>query len=225
VEIATLVLEFLKALVWPAVALTALILFRHRLHALFERLTSLEAPGGMKASFAERLAEVHDSLEDAQVELESAHVGVEPVEPQAHSDESTHSPGAVSEKLAVVGGLESDALTELRLIRLGVEEDPDRAVIDAWRALDRFMSTLSIPRPKDKPEWKRGSGLPGLLFLRDEAPLMDAIKGLRQLRNQVAHGGAHVSDLRTAQRYVNTVEEVVESAATLTRRRLVGSSS
>jgi hypothetical protein len=72
VEVAQLVLEYLKALVWPAVALTAILLFRHRLHDLLERITSFEGPGGVKANFTARLTAVKERLEQVQ-ELEQVH--------------------------------------------------------------------------------------------------------------------------------------------------------
>jgi hypothetical protein len=63
-DVARLVLEYLKALVWPVALVVALVVFRRVLPDLLSRLRSVEALGA-KAEFAERLADVSGQLEDA----------------------------------------------------------------------------------------------------------------------------------------------------------------
>jgi len=55
------VLEYVKALVWPTVAVVALVVFRRQLRTLVERLTRLEALGA-SAEFERAVAGVADAL-------------------------------------------------------------------------------------------------------------------------------------------------------------------
>jgi hypothetical protein len=57
VEIARLVLEYLKALAWPLVALAIAMLFRHEVRALLVRMKKAALPGGVSLDFAEEIQE------------------------------------------------------------------------------------------------------------------------------------------------------------------------
>ncbi|MEU1800122.1 hypothetical protein [Streptomyces sp. NPDC019937] len=61
-EIAKLVLEFLKVLVWPAVTLFVLVFFRAETRDLFQRLRSLRG-GIAEAEFAEQAAQAREESE------------------------------------------------------------------------------------------------------------------------------------------------------------------
>ena len=56
-EIARLVLEYLKALAWPLVALTIAMLFRHEVRALLARMRKAALPGGVSLDFEEEIQE------------------------------------------------------------------------------------------------------------------------------------------------------------------------
>jgi hypothetical protein len=60
VEIAKLVLEFIRVLIWPTVALTAIFAFKNQLVALFERLHDAELPGGIKLNFEKEVRQAQD---------------------------------------------------------------------------------------------------------------------------------------------------------------------
>jgi hypothetical protein len=57
VELARLVLEYLKALAWPLVALAIAMLFRHEVRALLARMRKAALPGGVSLDFEEEIKE------------------------------------------------------------------------------------------------------------------------------------------------------------------------
>jgi len=58
VETAQLVLEYIKALAWPAVAVLGLLLFRHPLAAILHRLKGADLPGGVSLDFDKEVRDV-----------------------------------------------------------------------------------------------------------------------------------------------------------------------
>jgi len=54
-EIAELILEYIKALVWPAFAITCVVIFRRSIVGLIPRLKNAELPGGVKFDFQEAI--------------------------------------------------------------------------------------------------------------------------------------------------------------------------
>lgn len=56
-EIAKLILDYLKVLIWPIVAVTTVLLFRSRLNAIFGRLRKADLPGGVSLDFQEVIQE------------------------------------------------------------------------------------------------------------------------------------------------------------------------
>jgi hypothetical protein len=61
-SIAQLVLDYIQALVWPAVAITAIVLFRSQARGLLDRITSAKV-AGTEWSFSEAALEARVSLE------------------------------------------------------------------------------------------------------------------------------------------------------------------
>ena len=57
-EIAKLVLEYLRVLIWPGVAIGVSLIFRKPLIALLERIRHAELPGGVAIDLAEQIEEV-----------------------------------------------------------------------------------------------------------------------------------------------------------------------
>jgi hypothetical protein len=56
-EIARLVLEFVKVLAWPVVAITAVLVFKAELRALISRVRHADLPGGITLDFPHQIAE------------------------------------------------------------------------------------------------------------------------------------------------------------------------
>jgi hypothetical protein len=59
-EVAKLVLEYFRALAWPAVAVTLCLTFRQEVKALFARMTRAELPGGVAVDFPREVREAKE---------------------------------------------------------------------------------------------------------------------------------------------------------------------
>lgn len=56
-EIAKLILDYVKALIWPSVVIVIVLLFRSRLNAILVRLRKADLPGGVSLDFQEEIQE------------------------------------------------------------------------------------------------------------------------------------------------------------------------
>ncbi|MFI2673161.1 hypothetical protein ACH5AU_27035 [Streptomyces albidoflavus] len=63
-EIAKLVLEFLKVLTWPLIFVVLVLAFREEFRGLLQRMTTVRTPGGAELEFAERAHEVRSEAEN-----------------------------------------------------------------------------------------------------------------------------------------------------------------
>lgn len=117
-EVATLVLEFLKVLAWPAVALILCLGFRAELRNLIARISHAELPGGVTVDFPREIQEAKQL--SAQVEA---------------------APGRVQKK-----GHPAIPLTEAnaRLIQLGLRPSPSGLDMGYYRALASQDPTLAL---------------------------------------------------------------------------------
>jgi hypothetical protein len=214
VEVATLVVEYLKALVWPAVVLIALLLFRDRLHDLFGRLTSLEAPGGVKANFSDKLADAQERL----VEVQKEEVVAEPAPatepstpmqpPETSRPEEPH--------VRAVGQTERAYLTLARRLVSTADEDPARAVTESWAILEGFMHDVAL-HLKLPTQASPGATQRQLLRHLGATQLEDSVEDLRDLRDNVAHQSVKPSQSE-AQSYLQLVRGVIGEVALRARQ-------
>lgn len=65
-EIAKLILEYIKALAWPGVTLGAALVFRRELSALFARLEHVKLPGGAELDWKRQLQAVEQAAEKVE---------------------------------------------------------------------------------------------------------------------------------------------------------------
>jgi hypothetical protein len=65
-EVAKLILEFLKAFVWPATIVILVCVFRNPLAAILQRITKADLPGGIKLDFQEKIQEAQQLSEKVQ---------------------------------------------------------------------------------------------------------------------------------------------------------------
>ena len=117
-EIAKLVLEYLKILVWPSVILTIVLIFRRQIERLIERLQKADLPGGVSIS-------LHAEIREAR-EL-SKQVSAEPPPPQAKESKSL-------------------PLTEanLRMLELGLQPSPSGLNLDYYRNIAVSNPNLAL---------------------------------------------------------------------------------
>ena len=67
-EIARLILEFLRVIVWPALVVMATVIFRAEIRGLLARIASMELPGGAKLSWDRLSPDQQRERADADVE-------------------------------------------------------------------------------------------------------------------------------------------------------------
>jgi hypothetical protein len=71
-EIAKLILEFVKVLVWPSVVLAIVIIFRTKLEAILWRLRKADLPGGVSLDFDQAIQEAKDLSQQVVRQIETA---------------------------------------------------------------------------------------------------------------------------------------------------------
>ena len=106
-EIAKLLLEYLKVLAWPSVILTIVLIFRKQIESLIKRLEKADLPGGVSLSLRAEILEAKKLSEQ---------VIAEPSPSQAK-------------------GVQSLPLTEanLRMLKLGLQPSPSGLNVDYYR--------------------------------------------------------------------------------------------
>jgi hypothetical protein len=77
VPVPEMVLDYLRALVWPAVIVFAVILFREQLARLLERISQITAAGG-SVKFGERASEIADEAASLERETGAAPAPAQP---------------------------------------------------------------------------------------------------------------------------------------------------
>jgi hypothetical protein len=182
VEIAQLVLEYLKALLWPGIVLTAVFLFLKQLRELLanigkavHRLKKVTAPG-TSLELSEFVATLSEEVE----------VAVEPA--PSGNDAPTDTEETGDESL--------DDLTAGKIMRIWREiETSTRELADrlggAYRPATRFSEELKA---------LTGEGIIPADVARS---LLDA----RSVRNRIAHGAAGIS-LGTVNDYLRTISRL-----------------
>jgi len=110
-EIAQLILEYIKVLIWPLFAFACLVLFRSSITGLFPRLKNAELPGGVKFDFQEAI----EQAQQLKKEILAA-----PKQAEAHPKVST-----------LIKQTEANA----RMIDLGLQPSPSGLDLGYYRAL------------------------------------------------------------------------------------------
>ena len=106
-EIAKLILEYLRVLAWPSVILAIVLIFRKQIESLVKRLEKADLPGGVSISLRAEILEAKKLSEQ---------VMAKPTPPQAK-------------------GVRSLPLTEanLRMLKLGLQPSPSGLNVDYYR--------------------------------------------------------------------------------------------
>ena len=117
-DIAKLVLEYLRVLVWPLVAVVFGVLYRRQVVGMLARLKKAELPGGVALDFSEEARVVREL---------SAHVAEQPERPEAK-------------------GVPAIPLTEAnaRLINLGLQPSPSGLDMGYYRSLARQDPNIAL---------------------------------------------------------------------------------
>ncbi|MFG6094760.1 hypothetical protein D0962_15745 [Leptolyngbyaceae cyanobacterium CCMR0082] len=117
-EIAKLLLEYIKVLAWPSVILTIVLMFRKQIESLIKRLEKADLPGGVSISLRAEILEAKKLSEQ---------VIAEPLSPQAK-------------------GVQNLPLTEanLRMIKLGLQPSPSGLNVNYYRDLVEDDPNLAL---------------------------------------------------------------------------------
>ncbi len=110
-EIAQLILEYIKALIWPVFAFACLVLFRGSIRGLVPRLKNAELPGGVKFDFQEAI----EQAQQLKQEILTA-----PKSPDTHPK---------------VGKPIQQTEANARMISLGLQPSPSGLDLGYYRAL------------------------------------------------------------------------------------------
>ncbi|MEO0457553.1 MAG: hypothetical protein AAF152_13380 [Cyanobacteria bacterium P01_A01_bin.114] len=117
-EIAKLVLEYLKVLAWPLVILSIVLIFRRQIESLIKRLEKADLPGGVSISLRAEILEAKKLSEQ---------VIAEPPPPKAK-------------------GLKKLPLTEanLRMLQLGLQPSPSGLNVNYYREIAETEPNLAL---------------------------------------------------------------------------------
>lgn len=200
-------LEYIRALIWPAVTLTLGFTFRRQISSLFGRLQSLETPLGtvafdqQAAAVAQEAAEIESEIADevaaAQTENPDMEAPPEDSSRQVEDSTSVHSHGDRKRH-------REDTFADL--IDLS-ETQTTEAILAAWREVDKALRQAA--RDRGEPlimQEIRDSGI-----LSDE--LARSVKDLRQLRDRVVHQGDIILTPSGARSYVTAAKRIVDALA------------
>lgn len=86
-EIAALVLEYLRVLAWPSVTVFTLLLFRKQLHQIFLRLQKANLPGGISFDFNQEVKEVRQLQDKVEASSPPEQAKDVPQIPQTEANE------------------------------------------------------------------------------------------------------------------------------------------
>ncbi|WP_190093573.1 hypothetical protein [Streptomyces melanogenes] len=182
-EIARLVLDFIKVLAWPLVTVFAAHVFRADIQRLFLRVRTLSAPG-IDAEFSEEVAETNAEVEAAVRRGEEAG--------SASDNLGVHAPRRLGRGGPTLDSLLATAAT-----------NPDMAIMGSWRALEQVIydvtqSVLDTDQSARAATMLRALNLPPYI--------KDALDRLRRVRNEVTHERGGSASPGTAADYVHSCD-------------------
>lgn len=192
VEIAKLVLDYIKVAIWPSVALFVLLKYRVSISGLIARTRSLSTPAG-SLEFAEEVRALRES-----VEAQEGQPGEAGATPQSRADRSVF-----------------DTFREIALVA------PEAAVMGAWLHVDRTLLAAVDQLYADQGGWRSLMSNVRVSY-RPPFPIELAraleqkgwgsewvrlVDDLRRVRNDAAHQTA-ISPV-TAREFVESCEAMV----------------
>lgn len=182
-EIAQLILEYVKALIWPVFAFVCVVLFRSSIAGLVPRLKNAELPGGVKFDFQEAIEEA----QQLKKEILAA-----PKAPDAHPKiEKPIKQTEANARMIALGLQPSPSGLDLGYYRALIEQDPNIALAGLRMELEILGRNLAkgfnIPlSPRD------GSAMSIFRKLLDSGAItglqFQLLKKIIELCNAAIHG-------------------------------------
>jgi hypothetical protein len=183
-ELANLVLEYLRVLVWPILVVVLVVLLRHRLVQLLARLTQASLPGGVDLSFSQEAREAV-SLSDL-------------VESKPKENSRRDTPGIplteANARMLNLGLRPSPSGLDLSYYRDLADQDPNIALAGLRMEIETIMQNVAkgfglASRPKEPASRTIRRLLDAGHITPQQARLADSVL---QLCNKAVHG-IHVS--------------------------------
>lgn len=194
---AELVLDYLRALIWPLTVLVLAMLFRDQLRDLIEGVVEFTGPGNL--SFKRRTEAVKEIAEDAHAE--------------------SRRPDDPSEPLSFD---RSNRVEELDRYLALAEDDPAEAMRGAWRYLRGFIRDVTHAVGTDRalsPGASTADHVRTLVPLGLSEEMVGVARELSNLRNDVVKGRRIRTEPDTALNYIAAAEELVRAIGAVTRGR------
>ncbi|MBI5191041.1 MAG: hypothetical protein HZA22_10235 [Nitrospirae bacterium] len=133
-EIAKLILEFLRVLIWPATVLVVLLLFRSQVVELFKRVKKADLPGGFSfETFPEQLEEAKDLSLKVKGEKPAREKERNPIIPITEANA----------KMLNLGLSPSPSGLEISYYRALAEQDPNLALAGLRIELEAMLKNLA----------------------------------------------------------------------------------
>lgn len=196
-EWAELILEYVKALVWPAALVVLALVFRQPLRNLIDGVSEVTAPGNI--SFKRRVTAVKADAEDASEEtLVKVGAGVD-----ASQGQSTN-------------------LGDLEEYRATSATDPVGAISGAWRAVRKVVRDVTRRLGTDRelpPGAYTSAHVRTLVPLGLSEEFVDVSRQLSSLRNDIVHGRRVRTDRETALSYLAAASDLLAAVRAVEESR------
>lgn len=181
-EIAKIILEFIKATIWPVTTLIIIAIFRHQIEGLFHRIKKAELPGGITLeTFPEQLKMAKEISKE--VKQESSAKTAEMKEPIIPLTEA-------NKRMLSLGLAPSPSGLEMSYYRTIAEQDPNLAFAGLRMEVETMLKNLAKGFKVEISN--RDSAISILQKLKDTASITnrqyDLITKLLKLCNAAIHG-------------------------------------
>ncbi|MGY1525621.1 hypothetical protein ACW69C_17870 [Streptomyces sp. MN3] len=208
-DVARLVLDYLKVLIWPATTLAIVYGFRGQFKELIGRIRMLSGPG-IDAEFSEQVLEASEGVEAAVLSHPPGDAPEDPEQSGLSAGGATNLPTEVtadqSQHHVVRGHLRTTTGQDDALFLL-TDSHPDAAVVAA------FIGVESELRRLEETELPTRKGRLPIRVLAEALQLppdiRNSIMEMSRLRNRAAHGEQVVST-RAARAFVRSSRELID---------------
>ncbi|GAA3638426.1 hypothetical protein ACG5V6_12375 [Streptomyces chitinivorans] len=196
-EIAKLILDYIKVLIWPGVAMFVLLRFRANISDLISRTRTLSTPAG-SLEFAEEVRALRDAVESREENLDHAEAAEGREVPQARDDRTAFD---IYRDIAITTP-EAAVMAAWLHVEKKLKEAVDVLYADAGGSQSLKASTI------DQFRQPRSTQLAHALEARGwDSEWVDLTNKLRRVRNQASHQVLISSS--TAREYVESCEFLV----------------
>ena len=198
VEIAELILEYLKVLIWPGVVVFTLLLFKKQLHQVVLKLQKASLPGGISFDFNQEVKEVKQLQERVEISPPPEEAKGLPRIPKTEANE----------RLAELGLQLSPSGLDMNRYREIAQSDPNLAL--AGLRIDFEVLTRNLARGFNIVVGPRESGLRLLRKLYEENALTGEQLLLAQKIYQLSSSAVHGQEVSQAQ-----ANQIIDAAEVL----------